>query len=215
MTAKLAEALAAFQAEMPTVAKSKTAKVPTKSGGSYSYSYADLADVTEAAMPILTKHGLSFATCPRQTERGYELRGVLLHISGDSLEGSLPINGNSPQEMGSSLTYMRRYLFGCLTGIVTDNDDDGQLAQAAKRQSRSAQQAAPAAEPARESGELITDQQVKALNALLREAGLTTNEDRYAWLSRGCQREITSSKQLTKVEASRAIDALKKAKGES
>ena len=35
-----------------------------------------------------------------------------------------------------------------------------------------------------------------------------TDADRYAWLSAGCRREITSSKQLTKAEATRAIDAL-------
>ena len=45
----LAAALAAFQAEAPTVSKGKTAKVPTKAGGSYSYTYANLADVVEAA----------------------------------------------------------------------------------------------------------------------------------------------------------------------
>ncbi len=131
MSDNIAAALAAFQAEMPTVPKSHTAKVPLKAGGSYSYKYADLADVTEAAMPLLTNHGLSFSSCPRAAERGYELVGVLLHTSGEKLEGSLPIGGTSPQEIGSSLTYMRRYLLGCLTGLVTDNDDDGSLAQAA------------------------------------------------------------------------------------
>src|SRR5690606_32615245 len=66
-----------------------------------------------------------------------------------------------------------------------------------------------------ETGEAITEQQIKALNASLREAGHTTDEERYAWLSAGCRREITSSKQLTKAEASRAIDALKKAQAAS
>jgi len=59
-----------------------------------------------------------------------------------------------------------------------------------------------------ETGELASPAQVKRLNIALREAGHTTDADRYAWLSAGCRREITSSKQLTKAEASRAIDAL-------
>ena len=92
----LAAALAAFQAEAPTVSKGKTAKVPTKAGGSYSYTYANLADVVEAAYPLLSKHGLSFSCVPRTTERGYELAGILLHSSGESLEGSLPLSGNTP-----------------------------------------------------------------------------------------------------------------------
>lgn len=146
-TGKIAEALAAFQSEMPIVAKTHTAKVPTKAGGSYSYTYADLADVTEAAMPLLSKNGLSFSTCPRAAEgRGYELVGILLHTSGERLEGTLPIAGNSPQEYGSSLTYMRRYLLGCLTGIVTDDDDDGGLAQKAATR-KPAARSAPAAPP--------------------------------------------------------------------
>lgn len=132
-TASIAAALAAFQAEMPVVAKNKRATVPTKAGGSYTYTYADLADVTDASMPLLNKHGLAFSACPRGTDHGYELAGVLLHESGESLSGALPLHGNSPQELGSSLTYARRYLLGCMTGIVTDDDTDGGPAQAAQR----------------------------------------------------------------------------------
>lgn len=137
MTDTLAAALAAFQAEMPTVAKSHRASVPTKTGGSYTYTYADLADVSAAVTPLLAKHGLAFTCCPRAADRGYELVGRLLHASGESVEGSLPLTGGTPQELGSSLTYMRRYLLGALTGVVTDDDDDGRQAQvAAKRQQR-------------------------------------------------------------------------------
>ena len=129
-TANIAEALAAFQAEMPVVAKSKKAVVPTKAGGNYTYTYADLSAVTAAAIPILTKHGLAFSTCPRYTEQGYEIAGILLHTSGERLEASLPLHGRQAQEIGSSLTYARRYLLGCMTGLVTDDDDDGSIAQA-------------------------------------------------------------------------------------
>ena len=128
---QLATALMAFQSQMPTVHKGKTANVPTKTGGSYSYSYADLADVTAAAIPLLTQHGLTFTAQPRRTDQGdYELVGVLLHISGERETGSLPIHGRSAQEIGSSLTYGRRYLLGCMTGIVTDDDDDAASAPA-------------------------------------------------------------------------------------
>jgi hypothetical protein len=126
-------ALIAFQAEMPVVGKNQTADIPTKNGGSFSYSYADLADVSAAAMPLLTRHGLAFTCCPRSTEWGYELTGVLLHVSGGRIEGSLPLHGNTPQDIGSALTYARRYLLGCMTGIVTDNDDDGRAAHGAQR----------------------------------------------------------------------------------
>lgn len=131
---ELAAALAAFQADMPKVHKGKTARVPTKGGGSYSYDYADLADVTAVAMPKLAEHGLSFVSCPRQTERGYELVGTLVHKSGEHLTGALPLTGGTEQALGSSLTYLRRYLLGSMTGIVTDDDEDGAAATHAPRQ---------------------------------------------------------------------------------
>jgi hypothetical protein len=129
----LVRALIRIQAALPVVQKSKTARVPTKSGGEYTYTYADLADVTAAAMPLLTKNGLAFSCVPRATERGYELAGVLMHESGERLDGALPLHGNDPQQLGGALTYHRRYLLGCMLGIVTDDDADGRQAQGASR----------------------------------------------------------------------------------
>lgn len=147
----LAEALVAFQSEMPKVHKGKTATVPTKAGGQYKYTYADLADVQAVAVPLLVSHGLSFTSKPRRTEQGdYELVGMLRHTSGEADEGCLPIHGRTPQEVGSSLTYGRRYLLGCLTGIVTDDDDDAQTGNTPERTRRDATPA---------------ERQAKALNA--------------------------------------------------
>ena len=133
----IAGALVAFQAEMPTVPKNHTVQVRGERGQSYTYTYADLADLSAAAMPLLTKHGLAFTATPRQvTPDTYELAGVLLHVSGETIEGTLPIHGRRAQEIGSSLTYGRRYLLGCLPGIVTDDDDAGQAAHSAPQQQR-------------------------------------------------------------------------------
>ena len=199
---ELAAALAAFQAEAPTVSKGKTAKVPTKAGGSYSYTYANLADVVEAAYPLLSKHGLSFSCVPRTTERGgYELAGILLHSSGESLEGSLPLSGNTPQELGSALTYMRRYLLGAMTGLVTDDDDDGAAASQRPRPA-SRQEARP------DTGEVATEAQQRALHAAA-HARNWTRDDLMERLSRQFQRQITSTADLTKAEASQVLDKLK------
>lgn len=125
----LARALIAVQAELPWVAKTKTADM-----GNYSYTYADLADVTAAAFPLLTKHGLAFSCCPRITEKGgYEIVGVLLHDSGETREGALPLHGNDPQKLGGSITYMRRYLLGSMLGIVTDDDADARQAMGSQQ----------------------------------------------------------------------------------
>jgi hypothetical protein len=122
----LAEALHLFQAELPRVHKGNRAVVPTKSGGQYTYTYADLTDVTAAAIPRLHEFGLTFTSRPRLTPSGgYELVGVLRHVSGEYDEGAMPLFGREMQELGGSLTYARRYLLGCMTGIVTDDDEDG------------------------------------------------------------------------------------------
>lgn len=200
MTGELAKALAAFQAEAPTVPKSKTAKVPTKSGSSYSYSYADLADVAEVAYPILSQHGLSFSCAPDLLDGRAVLRGQLLHASGESIVGLLPLQGSTAQEIGSALTYARRYLLGCLTGIVTDADDDGALASAAKRQP-SRQLAPHAASDA--------DRQHRAMFATLREVGLTERAEILREVGAVVGREIQSSNDLTPAEVSKVIDHFK------
>lgn len=132
-TAEIAKALSNLQAEMPVVPKGQKATVPTKTGGNYTYTYANLADVTEVAYPLLAKHGLSFSCCPQVRPDGAVIEGVLLHVSGERLDAALPLFGRTAQEIGSALTYARRYLLGCLTGLVTDDDDDGSLAEKARR----------------------------------------------------------------------------------
>lgn len=135
----LATALVAFQSEMPKVGKDKTADT-----GTYKYTYADLASLTDVATPILVRNGLSFSAKPRRCDDGsYELVGVLRHTSGEFDEGALPLFGRKAQELGSSITYSRRYLFGCMTGIVTEDDDDGARAQNAQGQTRRQERPTP------------------------------------------------------------------------
>lgn len=126
---EIAKALAQLQAEMPAVPKGQRATVEKKAGGSFSYTYASLHDVTRVMYPLLAKHGLAFTCAPQVRPDGTgTIDGVLLHSSGESITSSLPLFGRTAQEIGSSLTYARRYLLGCLTGVVTDDDEDGTLA---------------------------------------------------------------------------------------
>lgn len=200
MTGELAKALAKVQAALPVVHKGKTADT-----GKYSYSYADLADVTAAIMPLLAKHGLAFACHPRIDEhgRGYELAATLMHESGETLTGALPIAGTA-QQLGSAITYARRYLLGSLTGVVTDSDDDARLAtQAAKEAARETRRAA-----AEEAVPRISDTQKKRMHALLGEIGIK-ERDKYLKLAAwSAGRELESTSDLTVREASAFIDYL-------
>lgn len=129
----LAAALAAFQAEIPLIGKTNTAKVPMKSGGGYSYTYADLATVTSIVLPLLAKHGLAWTAMPTVADTGgLVLDYRLLHESGESVGGQYPLQGGSPQQVGSAITYARRYCLTAVTGVApTDDDDDAAAAQRA------------------------------------------------------------------------------------
>lgn len=132
-SADLAAALAAFQAEVPAIGKHETATVVT-SKGKYSYSYASLGDITMTVLPALGKHGLSFLSMPTLNHDGrFVLRYLLLHSSGNYEMGEYPLTGNTPQEIGSSITYARRYCLCSVTGVAPDDDDDGAAASAAPR----------------------------------------------------------------------------------
>lgn len=132
-TGKLAAALAKAQSEFPMIPKDKVANVPTKAGGSYKYRYADLGTVLDKVMKVLAKHEIS-VTHPMQVRDGLLiLKTVLRHSSGEMIEGEypLPLETSRPQEMGSAITYGRRYSLCAMLSVAAEEDDDGQAAQEA------------------------------------------------------------------------------------
>lgn len=131
---ELAAALSKAQGEFPTIAKNKTAKVPMKAGGQYSYRYADLADVISATAPVLSRNGLGISQVPTISNGKLVLETTLMHSSGEWISSEYPLaTHDRPQEMGSEITYGRRYTMTSVLGIHGDEDDDGALAQNAPR----------------------------------------------------------------------------------
>ena len=115
----LTEALVAFQSELPDVSKGGT-------NPAFKSKYATLPDVTKAVFPVLTRHGLAFVTIPTETDHGPALRWELRHTSGEAITGEWGIpDGVKAQEVGSWITYGRRYCLSAVTGITPDEDDDG------------------------------------------------------------------------------------------
>lgn len=148
----LAAALAALQADLPTIAKSETANVQTKQS-SYSYSYAGLASITEAIMPRLTRVGLSFTAAPTFQGDRFVLRCTLLHVSGEREEALYPLpTSGTPQAIGSAITYGRRYTLCAMTGVAPEDDDDGAAAEAEQQANRgTARRAQPRPAPRRQA----------------------------------------------------------------
>lgn len=173
---ELAKALAAAQGEMTAPPKDKTAKVPTKSGGSYSYSYSDLATVVETVKKILSKNGLAVTQYCEPNGSGHLLNTRLIHSSGQWCESSLSIpHTNGPQELGSWLTYYRRYALCAILGVASEEDDDAQSITAPKDNSRpltpsTEQQNAPQRKPAN-PGAPISQKQMGLLRVKLDQHG--------------------------------------------
>lgn len=124
-----AAALSALQGEAPRIGKTQTANA-----GSYSYAYSDLADILHIMAPLLARHGLGWTARPMTADGGaFILRYALVHVDGHRDEGDYPLPDPTkfpPQQLGSAITYARRYAFCALTGIAPGGDDDD--AQAAQ-----------------------------------------------------------------------------------
>lgn len=101
-------------------------------------SYADLSCIVSASRPYLAAEGLSVVQRVVPAEDGtLSLKTRLCHASGQWMESEMPINPPKPdiQTMGSYITYLRRYSYASIAGVVASNeDDDGEKAMEGPRQ---------------------------------------------------------------------------------
>jgi len=198
-TGKIAAALAKAQAEFKPLHKTKTANVPMKTGGSYQYSYADLSDVLQSVREALAKNEIAILQGVGQGQLVTEL----IHSSGQSLMSSIPFisaQGGRPQDLGSALTYARRYGVCTALGIVADEDDDGQLAQQAPEENKkpsTTRAAAKAPAPQGKDASVATEAQRKKLWAMMKQA-LLSEEDMKKTIKERFGKN--SSKDLTWIE---------------
>jgi hypothetical protein len=122
----ISPALVAALGEMSDIRKGREAKVPTKAGSSYTYTYADLADTLRSVRPVLSAHGLALLQSASSGEGETVLIStIILHSSGEWIEMeplSLP-SGRSAQETGSAISYGRRYHLLASLGLAAEDDD--------------------------------------------------------------------------------------------
>jgi hypothetical protein len=138
----LAAALAKAQAAFPKVLKDRTAKI-SSTRGEYSYKYADLATLLEAVRKPLADNGLALLQPIEIGQHGHVLRTVLLHTSGAMIESVYALaHHDRPQEMGSEITYARRYTASSMLGVASEEDDDGKAAQDSDTRQKSSPRAA-------------------------------------------------------------------------
>lgn len=149
---KIALALSKAQGAFEPVQKTRPAKVQMKSGGTYTYMFADLSDVFAAIKAALKEQELCVCQGIVVTPEGEQLETLLIHSSGQYLRNLVPLSvaqGTGPQALGSALTYARRYGLTALIGIAAEEDDDAQSAEAARKENpqTKSQKAKPPEEP--------------------------------------------------------------------
>lgn len=122
----ISAALSAFQGSIEQPKLEKEVKVKTRAGYEYRFKYADLSACVKAAAPALKEHGLSVSQIISESK----LITLLSHTSGQwfKSELSLPPQGSDYQAFGSAITYLKRYSYCAILGIVADTDDDANMA---------------------------------------------------------------------------------------
>jgi hypothetical protein len=208
-------ALAKAQGEFPAIAKSKTATVRMKAGGTYTYTYADLADILAAVRPVLAKHGLALIQRLENSGGQPSIRTELRHTEGAVIAASFPIGSTNgtPQELGSLLTYLRRYALTAMLGIAAEDDNDAQDVASAPAADPQVAEASPFQPPDVKQEPLVEDltsaqrKTIYAIKTKLTGAGLFDDEQFKAALVKAYGVDSVSG--LDKGQASELIGRLK------
>lgn len=122
--AQLYEALSKSQMEMDVASKDSNNPF-------FKSKYSDLATIVKASRPSLCNHGLSVIQRITTNESGIMFMLTrLAHSSGEWIESKMPITPpkNDIQGIGSYITYLRRYMYSAIVGVISGEDDDGEKA---------------------------------------------------------------------------------------
>lgn len=142
--AELFSALAEAQGEFGEIERTLTARIKSRreGGADYSYDYAPLDEVLRAVRPALSKHGIAIMQFPQTKANAVLVRTMLGHKSGQWMRNDLVVGCNSTdaKDIGSAITYARRYALMALLGIAPDHDDDGGTEEVTQRRREPASQ---------------------------------------------------------------------------
>lgn len=108
----------------------------TANAGSRTYKYLNLATLLKNIKPIFEKHDIAFSqkVTFNSTGDGRQTLGTVETIIFDENEQQTVceypffVTGD-PQQVGSAITYARRYSLTTVLGIFPDKDDDGSYAR--------------------------------------------------------------------------------------
>lgn len=117
--------------EVPNFVTDETARA-----GNRTYRYLNLASLLRTIKPVFEKHGLAFSQRVTfdNTGEARQVIGTVETIIFDDEEQMVACSypffvTGDPQQVGSAITYARRYSLYAVLGIFPDKDDDGAYAK--------------------------------------------------------------------------------------
>jgi len=167
-TTTLIAALVTARSAFAPITKNATGQV----GKDRPYEYADLKAILEATIPPLLVNGIMVLQAVDADTSCLITR--MEHTSGEWCESAYPLKLDlPPQQLGSLITYARRYsLLGLL--CVAAEDDDG--AEAARAKPAKAKPILPPAKVTTGADKLISANQRKRLFVIASNAGWTHDQ---------------------------------------
>lgn len=122
--AKLTEAMALAQGQIEGASKGKV-------NPHFKNSYADLASVWDACREQLSRNGLAVYQTTSGDGAKVTVETILAHKSGEWISGRLTMTAqqNTPQAIGSCITYARRYALAAMVGVAPEDDDGNAASQ--------------------------------------------------------------------------------------
>lgn len=172
---------------------------PDASNPFFKSSYITLDGILETVRPILAKHELAVMQEATGDGEFIYVKTKLIHGSGEMLETDLlkmKPQKNDPQQMGSCITYAKRYQLAALLGICESVDDDGNKATYGNGQ--------PDIKDKGNNAITINDKQIKRLYAIANKAGYDA-ESIKGKVKKKFNKEI---KDLTKAEYDQVCNGL-------
>lgn len=93
-------------------------------------SYVTLDSILNGPVKVFNEHGIAVVQMPSMVNERVNIRTVLAHSSGASIQSdlSLPCELSNPHKVGSTITYLRRFSLSSILGIAGESDDDGNAA---------------------------------------------------------------------------------------
>tara|TARA_R110000772_G_C13310276_1_gene440158 strand:+ start:11937 stop:12650 length:714 start_codon:yes stop_codon:yes gene_type:complete len=101
--------------------------------GKTNFKYVDFKALRDAVLPVFDAHDLSIRYTTQIFGDAIGLHGQVVHKDGEVVNHfALPLrNAVKPQDLGSELTYYKRYILAALSNVVSDADNDCNFAEKA------------------------------------------------------------------------------------